>query len=337
MEIEGLVKRFGDKTAVNGVTFSARNGRVTGFLGPNGAGKSTTMKAMLGLIRPDAGRVLIDGRPYDRLSSPLRSVGAVLDARSAHKGMSAYAHLKALAASNGIPRSRVDEVVDITGIGSVKHRKAGSFSLGMSQRLSIAAALLGDPFNLVLDEPINGLDPEGVRWVRELCRYYASQGRAVLLSSHLMSEVALTADDLVIIGRGTILRTVSVREFVSEHSMHGIRVVTPDPVGLRRALSTAAGVRVEEVERRRDDAPGGQPMRIVGAPLESTARILAHHQVVLYQFVEERVSLEDAYMELTRGAQEYRAQSPVPVRRFRAESQGRENRRNRRGVRGGRR
>ncbi|PWG58886.1 ATP-binding cassette domain-containing protein [Bifidobacterium catulorum] len=305
IEIEGLVKSFGAKKAVDQVSFKALNGRVTGFLGPNGAGKSTTMKALLGLIRPDSGEALIDGRPFGRLSSPMRSVGAVLDARSAHKGMSAYTHLRALALTNGIPKSRVDEVIDLTGIASVKKRRAGTFSLGMSQRLSIAAALLGDPHNLVLDEPINGLDPEGVKWVRDLCRYYAAQGRAVLLSSHLMSEVALTADDLVIIGQGRILRQVSVARFVDEHSTHGIRIVAPDPRQVHAALAVLRGARIQDVPREQDDPAGGYAVLVSGVPLEPVAQLLAHNQVVVYRFTQERTSLEDAYMELTHASVEY--------------------------------
>ena len=311
LEIEELSKAFRGKKAVDRISFTAKNGRVTGFLGPNGAGKSTTMKAMLGPIHPDSGRALIDGRPYGKLSSPMRAVGAVLDARSAHKGVSAYAHLRSLALTNGIPKARVDEVIGITGIDSVKKRKAGSYSLGMSQRLSIAAALLGDPYNLILDEPINGLDPEGVKWVRELCRYYAAQGRAVLLSSHLMSEVALTADDLVIIGQGRILQQVSVSDFVRQHSGHGIRIVAPDPERVRNVLTAAVpGTRVELVERKESDPPSGYAVRVTGAPLETVAQTLAHTQTVVYQFVQERGSLEDAYMELTHASAEYRSTLP---------------------------
>lgn len=311
LEIEKLSKAFRGKKAVDQISFTAKNGRVTGFLGPNGAGKSTTMKAMLGLIHPDSGRALIDGRPYNKLSSPMRAVGAVLDARSAHKSISAYAHLRSLALTNGIPKARVDEVIALTGIDSVKKRKAGSYSLGMSQRLSIAAALLGDPYNLILDEPINGLDPEGVKWVRELCRYYAAQGRAVLLSSHLMSEVALTADDLVIIGQGRILQQVSVADFVRQHSGHGIRIVAPDPERVRNVLTaTVPGTRVELVERKESDPPSGYAVRVTGAPLETVAQTLAHTQTVVYQFVQERGSLEDAYMELTHASAEYRSTLP---------------------------
>ncbi|OZG58662.1 multidrug ABC transporter ATP-binding protein [Bifidobacterium tissieri] len=311
LEIEKLSKAFRGKKAVDQISFTAKNGRVTGFLGPNGAGKSTTMKAMLGLIHPDSGRALIDGRSYSKLSSPMRAVGAVFDARSAHKSISAYAHLRSLALTNGIPKARVDEVISITGIDSVKKRKAGSYSLGMSQRLSIAAALLGDPYNLILDEPINGLDPEGVKWVRELCRYYAAQGRAVLLSSHLMSEVALTADDLVIIGQGRILQQVSVADFVRQHSGHGIRIVTPDPERVRNVLTaTVPGTRVELVERKESDPPSGYAVRVTGVPLETVAQTLAHTQTVVYQFVQERGSLEDAYMELTHASAEYRSTLP---------------------------
>jgi ABC-2 type transport system ATP-binding protein len=270
--IEGVSKQFKGKIALDQVSFTAEDGKVTGFLGPNGAGKSTTMRAALGLLKPDAGRALIDGKPFRESASPMALVGAVLDAKSAHKGRSAYSHLLALALTNGIPRKRVDEVIALTGLESVRKRKAGSFSLGMSQRLSIAAALLGDPHNLVLDEPVNGLDPEGVKWVRELCRFYASQGRAVLLSSHLMSEVALTADNLVIIGQGRILETTSVDRFVAEHSAHAIRVVTPEPDKLRRIFEGANQVQISEATRLSSDPERGAVLRITGAQLERTAQ-----------------------------------------------------------------
>ncbi|KAB7790226.1 ATP-binding cassette domain-containing protein [Bifidobacterium leontopitheci] len=305
IEIRGLSKRFGAKTVLDNVSFTAQDGRVTGFLGPNGAGKSTTMRAALGLIRPDSGEALIDGLPFAKTPAPMASVGAVLDAKSAHKGRSAYAHLKALAATNAIPRSRVDEVMDITGLSSVKTRKAGKFSLGMSQRLSIAAALLGDPHNLVLDEPINGLDPEGVKWVRDLCRQSAAQGRAVLLSSHLMSEVAITADDLVIIGRGRILETTSIDRFVAEHSGHALRVVTPQPDKLRAIFADAPGVTLTPVPHAAGTPQDGQTFRIAGADLERTADVFARAQLVVYQFIEEQASLEDAYMALTHASAEY--------------------------------
>ena len=309
IEIEGLSKRFGAKTVLDHVSFTAEDGKVTGFLGPNGAGKSTTMRAALGLIAPDSGRALIDGRPFAEHRAPLRTVGAVLDAKSAHKGRSAYAHLLSIALTNGIPRRRVDEVMDLTGIAAVKNRNAGSFSLGMSQRLSIAAALLGDPHNLVLDEPINGLDPEGVKWVRELCRYYAAEGRAVLLSSHLMSEVALTADNLVIIGQGRILETTTVADFVAEHSTHSLRVITPEPEKLQAIFAHASEVTVTPIEREPGDPQEGAAFRITGADLEAAARVFAAAQLVTYLFVQEHASLEEAYMTLTHSRAEYLGRS----------------------------
>ena len=237
LEFQHITKRFGAKTALNDVSFVAEDGKVTGFLGPNGAGKSTTMRCALNLIHANSGTSLIDGKPYAKIASPMTEVGAVLDAKSAHRGRTAYNHLYSLALTHGISKKRVDEVIDITGLTSVKTRKAGSFSLGMSQRLSIAAALLADPHNLILDEPINGLDPEGVKWVRELCKYYASQGRAILLSSHLMSEVALTADNLVIIAHGEILKRTTVQDFVNAHSQHAVRLVTPEGEKLKSVLA----------------------------------------------------------------------------------------------------
>lgn len=303
--IEGVSKQFKGKIALDQVSFTAEDGKVTGFLGPNGAGKSTTMRAALGLIKPDAGRALIDGKPFRESASPMALVGAVLDAKSAHKGRSAYNHLLALALTNGIPKKRVNEVIALTGLESVRRRKAGSFSLGMIQRLSIAVALLGDPHNLVLDEPVNGLDPEGVKWVRELCRFYASQGRAVLLSSHLMSEVALTADNLVIIGQGRILETTSVDRFVAEHSVHAIRVVTPEPDKLRRIFEGANQVQVSETARLSSDPERGVVLRISGAQLERTAQVFAQAQLVTYELIEERASLEDAYMMLTHSQVQY--------------------------------
>lgn len=269
------------------------------------------MRACLALIRPENGRALIDGQPFAKLGSPMTTVGAVLNPRSAHKARSAYSHLRSLAYSNGIPARRVDEVLDMVGLTSVKNKNAGSFSLGMSQRLSIAAALLGDPRNLVLDEPINGLDPDGVKWVRELCRAVAAQGKAVLLSSHLMSEVALTADDLVIIGQGRVMEWTTVDRFIQEHSRNSIRVVTPQPDRLVSALSTAAGIRVTRLRPDPSCLPDAALFRIEGAPLASTATILANGQVVMYEFRQEKVSLEEAYMSATHGQVEYRSQVAV--------------------------
>lgn len=307
IEIEGLSKRFKTKQALSNVTFTAEDGKVTGFLGPNGAGKSTTMRAALGLIHPDQGHALIDGKPFTSLRAPMRAVGAVLDAKSAHKSRTARVHLQALAYTNNLPKKRVDEVIDMTGLASVANVKAGQFSLGMSQRLSIAAALLGDPHNLVLDEPINGLDPEGVKWVRDLCRYYASEGRAVLLSSHLMSEVALTADNLVIIGQGHILETTTVNSFVAEHSTKSIRVVTPEPGKLHAIFARAPEVTVAPDTRTPNDPPIGEVFRITGADLAAAAQVFAQAGLVTYEFVEEHASLEEAYMALTHNQAEYRA------------------------------
>lgn len=305
IKIEGLSKRFGSKVALDNVSFTAEDGKVTGFLGPNGAGKSTTMRAALGLISADSGRALIDGNDFRKVSAPMASVGAVLDAKSAHKNRSAYSHLRSLALTNGISKRRVDEVIDMTGLQSVKKRKAGNFSLGMSQRLSIAAALLGDPHNLVLDEPVNGLDPEGVKWVRELCRLCASEGRAVLLSSHLMSEVALTADNLVIIGQGKILETTTVNDFVTEHSGNSIRVVTPEPQKLESIFSSAPEVQIKPGQRSASDPREGDVFHIIGADLKATAQVFAQAQLVTYELIEEKVSLEDAYMALTHSSEEY--------------------------------
>lgn len=309
IKIEGVTKHFGGKLALDHVTFTAEDGKVTGFLGPNGAGKSTTMRVALGLITPDSGRALIDGRPFRSHPDPLSTVGAVLDAKSAHKGRSAYAHLMSVALSNGISKRRVDEVMDLTGIAAVKQRKAGSFSLGMSQRLSIATALLGNPRNLVLDEPINGLDPEGVKWVRELCRYCASQGHAVLLSSHLMSEVALTADNLVIIGRGRIMETTTVADFVAEHSSHSLRVITPEPEKLHAIFAHAPEVTVTRIAPEPGDPQQGTAFRITGADLNAAARVFAAAQLVTYLFVQEHASLEEAYMALTHTHAEYLGRS----------------------------
>src|SRR5207245_4427249 len=233
IEARGLVKRYGSTIAVDHLSFDVRPGTVTGFLGPNGAGKSTTMRMMLGLDRPDGGTVRISGRDYRDLRSPLREVGALLEARAFHPGRTARAHLTALAASNRIPRRRVGDVLGITGMDSAADRRAGKFSLGMSQRLGIAAALLGDPAVLLLDEPVNGLDPEGIRWIRNLMKGLAAEGRTVFVSSHLMSEMELTADHLVVIGRGRLIADVSVDEFVRKASKNIVRVRSPQASKLR--------------------------------------------------------------------------------------------------------
>src|SRR5829696_2583343 len=222
-----LTKIYGGKPAVDGITFTVEPGRVTGFLGPNGAGKSTTMRMVLGLDRPTSGSVTVNGRRYADYPAPLREVGALLEARAVHPGRSARDHLRWLAASNGIPRARIDEVLDLVGLASVADQRVGRFSLGMGQRLGIAVALLGDPPVVVLDEPVNGLDPEGIRWVRTLARELAAQGRTVLISSHLMSEMALTADHLLVIGRGRLLADCSMAQFIADHAASYVRVASP--------------------------------------------------------------------------------------------------------------
>lgn len=306
IEFQHLVKRFGNNLALNDVSFVAEDGKVTGFLGPNGAGKSTTMRCALDLIHADDGTALIDGKPYTTITSPMTEVGAVLDAKSAHKGRTAYNHLYSLALTHGISKKRVDEVIDITGLSSVKTRKAGSFSLGMSQRLSIAAALLADPRNLILDEPINGLDPEGVKWVRDLCRYYASQGRAILLSSHLMSEVSITADNLVIIAHGSILERTTVQDFIDAHSKHAVRLVTPDGEKFKALLSqNHPEFKILPDKRNPQDVQEGELFRVTGCELHQLAQEIADNQIVVYQLNYEHASLEEAYLALTRGQEQY--------------------------------
>lgn len=306
LEFQHITKRFGAKTVLKDVSFVAEDGKVTGFLGPNGAGKSTTMRCALNLIHANSGTSLIDGKPYAKIASPMTEVGAVLDAKSAHRGRSAYNHLYSLALTHGISKKRVDEVIDITGLTSVKKRKAGSFSLGMGQRLSIAAALLADPHNLILDEPVNGLDPEGVKWVRELCKYYASQGRAILLSSHLMSEVALTADNLVIIAHGEILERTTVQDFVNAHSQHAIRLVTPEGEKLKSVLAqNRPECRILPDSRTPQDVQEGELFKITGCEINQLAREIADNQIMVYQLNPEHASLEEAYLALTHGQEQY--------------------------------
>ena len=233
IEAQGLTKRYGPKLAVDSLTFTVRPGVVTGFLGPNGSGKSTTMRMILGLDRPTAGRVTVNGKLYAEHKAPLREVGALLEARSIHSSRSARNHLRALAATHGIPNSRVDAVIDVAGLREVAGKRAGGFSLGMGQRLGIASALLGDPSTLVLDEPVNGLDPEGIRWVREVLKELAAQGRTVFVSSHLMSEMALTADHVIVVGRGRLIADMPIAELISSASAKAVLVRTPEAALLR--------------------------------------------------------------------------------------------------------
>ncbi|MGX4734439.1 ABC transporter ATP-binding protein [Kitasatospora griseola] len=298
--VRGLTKRYGGTLAVDGLTFDVRAGRVTGFLGPNGAGKSTTMRMILGLDRPTLGRALIAGRPYADLRRPLCAVGAILDSRAVHPARSGRAHLVAQARSNGIPLRRVDEVLERVGLAEAARRPAGTYSLGMSGRLGVAGALLGDPPVLVLDEPVNGLDPDGVRWIRGLVREQAAEGRTVFLSSHLMSEMQLTADHLVVIGRGRLLGDTSMTEFLAAASPAAARAVVPDPeerAALVRRLMAADGVTVEASESG-ELAVEGRTAAEIGD--------LAHRcRVRLHRLGDVRVSLEQAYLDLTARSVEY--------------------------------
>ncbi|GAD33008.1 multidrug ABC transporter ATP-binding protein [Microbacterium sp. AISO3] len=299
---EGLTKRYGDKTAVDGVSFTVQSGKVTGFLGPNGAGKSTTMRMIVGLDRPTSGRVTIDGRDYRSLRSPLTEVGILLDAKAVHTGRSARNHLRAMAATHGIPRSRVDEVIEITGLASVAGKRAGKFSLGMGQRLGIAAALLGDPQTLILDEPVNGLDPEGVRWVRQFVRGQAAQGRTVLLSSHLMSEMALTADHVIVLGRGQVLADAAIDDLVRSWTSNSVVVRTPRADELTRLI---AGPDVAVTT--------GEPglLQVAGLSAAAIGDAAAAHGIPLHELTPRAGSLEDAYLALTEGSVEYQTKGAV--------------------------
>ena len=302
IEARNLSKRYGRTVAVDDLSFDVLPGKVTGFLGPNGAGKTTTMRMILGLDRPNSGIVTINGRPYRDLPAPLREVGALLDAKAVHGGRKAYNHLLLLAQSNGIPASRVDEVLRIVGLEGVAKRRAGGFSLGMGQRLGIAAALLGDPGILMFDEPVNGLDPEGIAWVRELMRALAAEGRTVFVSSHLMSEMALTADHLVVIGKGKLIRDESVTQFVESSSQRSVRVRSPQRERLEELLKHA-GASFSTVEDGALDVHG------LGA--EAIGEMAASNGLVLHELTPKRASLEEAFMELTRESVEFHASGQV--------------------------
>ncbi|MET9775567.1 ABC transporter ATP-binding protein [Streptomyces sp. NPDC006367] len=296
-----LTKRYGDKAAVSDLSFTIAPGKVTGFLGPNGAGKSTTMRMIVGLDTPTSGRVLVGGRRYGELRHPLRRVGALLDARACHPGRSAHRHLLGLARSNGIPASRVGEVLETVGLTEVAGKRVGSYSLGMGQRLGIAAALLGDPEVLLFDEPVNGLDPDGVRWVRELMRSLAAEGRTVLVSSHLMSEMQETADHLLVIGRGRILADAPMDEVIAGSSLTAARVRTSETETLERELRRH-GLRVD---RGADLEP--DELIVVGATLREIGDLAFAHRVPIHELGMRRASLEQAYMELTADSVEYGA------------------------------
>jgi ABC-2 type transport system ATP-binding protein len=296
IEASGLTKVYGAKTAVAGVSFTVRAGQVTGFLGPNGAGKSTTMRMIMGLDRPTSGSVTVNGLPYVQHKAPLRQVGALLDAKAVHTSRSAYNHLLAMAATHSIPKSRVHQVIEMTGLDAVARKKAGGFSLGMGQRLGIAAALLGDPQTLILDEPVNGLDPEGVVWVRNLVRYLAGQGRTVFLSSHLMSEMAQTADHLIVIGRGRVIADAPIREIIAGKGRSRVRVRTDEPDRLYQLLA-GRGASIDVPERELLEVTGLEPRTIAAASLENG--------VMVYELTPLVASLEEAYMELTKDDVEY--------------------------------
>ncbi|MCL6672768.1 MULTISPECIES: ABC transporter ATP-binding protein [Streptomyces] len=302
IEAKNLTKRYGDKTAVNDLSFTVEPGRVTGFLGPNGAGKSTTMRLLLGLDRPDAGTATVNGVAYRDLARPLRVVGALLEARAVHTGRSAYDHLLCLAQTQGIGRRRVGEVIEQVGLASVARKRAGGFSLGMGQRLGIAAALLGDPAALVLDEPVNGLDPEGILWIRNLMKSLAAEGRAVFVSSHLMNEMAVTADHLIVIGRGRLVADCSTEEFIERSTERSVLVRTPDGQQLAELL-TRQGATVTRTEEGDLDVTGIEAPRI--------AELAAAEKLVLHELSTRRGSLEEAFMELTRDAVEYDAGLPA--------------------------
>ncbi|WP_329550606.1 ABC transporter ATP-binding protein [Streptomyces sp. NBC_00696] len=298
IEVRELTKRYGDRAAVDGLSFTAPAGQVTGFLGPNGAGKSTTMRMIVGLDAPTSGTALVNGKPYAQHRAPLRELGVLLEAKAVHPGRSAFNHLMALAYTHGVPRRRVEEVIDLAGLHAVARKRVGAFSLGMGQRLGIAAALLGDPAVVMLDEPVNGLDPEGVRWVRELLRGLAAEGRTVMLSSHLMSEMAQTADRLVVVGRGRLLAETTVDALVEQSDDKGVRVATGEPARLRSLLA-APGVTVTST--------GAERLVVSGLDTRRIGQVAAEHQVPLYELVSESVSLEEAFMHLTQDAVEYQS------------------------------
>ncbi|GAA2610370.1 MULTISPECIES: ATP-binding cassette domain-containing protein [Streptomyces] len=297
IEVCGLTKRYGEVLAVDDLSFGVRAGEVTGFLGPNGAGKSTTLRMILGLDAASSGTATVQGRPYSAQPAPLKAVGALLDPGSVLPSRTAFHHLLALAAGNGIPRSRVDQTLAEVGLEKVARRRAGTFSLGMRQRLGIAAALLGDPPVLVFDEPLNGLDPEGIVWIRSLMRRMAAEGRVVLMSSHLMSEMELTADHLIVVGRGKLIADTTMKEFIEAHSEREVLVRTPQAETLRPMLTGAADIRAED----------NDTLVVTGLEAATIGALAAAGAVELHELFPRQVSLEKAFMDLTRDAVEYQA------------------------------
>jgi len=301
IEAEGLTKRYGDTLAVDDLSFSVEPGKITGFLGPNGAGKTTTMRLILGLDRPTAGRVTINGKPFNEVAQPMRQVGALLDAKAVHGGRSAHNHLLCLAQSNNLPRRRVDEVLGLVGLTEVARKRSKGFSLGMGQRLGIAAALLGDPQILMFDEPVNGLDPEGILWIRNLMKALAAEGRTIFVSSHLMSEMENTADHLLVIGRGRLIADCTVDEFIAANSQLNVRVRTPQP-DLLAKLVAAAGATV------REDGDGS--MVVSGLDPAGVGDLAHDNAIRLHELAPVHASLEQAFMELTASSVQFHAGVP---------------------------
>jgi ABC-2 type transport system ATP-binding protein len=303
IEVRDLTKRYGDRLAVDHLSFTVNPGTVTGFLGPNGAGKSTTMRLILGLDGPTSGSATVNGRAYRDHPAPLAEVGAMLEARAIHTGRSGYNHLLALALTHGIPRSRVDDAIDLVGLSTVARKRVGTLSLGMGQRLGIAAALLGDPRTLILDEPANGLDPEGIHWIRNLLRGLAAEGRTVFLSSHLMSEMALTADRLVVVGRGRLIADTTVAAFVAQAAATVVRVRSPETARLVELLA-GGGVSITSEE--------SGSIAVTGLEARAIGEIAGAHNIILHELAPEQASLEEAFMRLTQDDVEYHAIS-APV------------------------
>ncbi len=296
ISVQNLTKRFGHRYAVADLSFEVHPGRVTGFLGPNGSGKSTTMRCMLGLDRPDAGTASFDGSPYHRLDRPLHQVGALLDAGYVHPGRSGRDHLRWMAASNGLPASRADEALATVGLTQVGRQRVRSYSLGMKQRLGLAGVLLGDPHTVILDEPANGLDPEGMRWIRDVLRHLAGQGKTVLVSSHLLSEMALMAHSLVVIGKGQLIDQCSVDDFVARYGDHWVTVRSPRPASLVDALR-AGGAQVTVVDET--------SFEVRGVSAAEVGEVAARYQVTLHELSPQTGSLEDSFLKATASVQEY--------------------------------
>ncbi len=301
IEVRGLTKRYGDKVAVNDLSFAVEPGKVTGFLGPNGAGKTTTMRCILGLDYPDAGSVTVGGKRYAELAYPMREVGALIDAKAVHGGRSAYNHLLCLAQTNNLPRRRVDEVLDLVGLPAVAKKRAKGFSLGMSQRLGIAATMLGDPKVVMFDEPVNGLDPEGILWIRNFMKALAAEGRTVFVSSHLMSEMESTADHLIVVGKGELIADCSMNEFIASSSGSAVRVKTPSPDSLVLAIAAEGGSATTEKDGT---------LLVQGMAADQVGDIAFEKSIRLHELTAVRASLEEAFMELTASSVEYRAEVP---------------------------